>query len=270
MKPSFIIIGGVKCASSSLYRYLNEHPQVLPCKTKEPQFFNSRNPLKLLKGYRNYLDLFPKKSQNEVIADWLEIGDDLKMEKSQFTKEISDDINYITGEATASLFVTANPRLIKLFFPKIKIILLLRDPAERYISHFKMFKRLENEGFENFKGMGEIEDFVHKEITDLNNGKPTKILHQGLYINYLPKWNKVFKNNLKIIYTKDLNNANTSQKLNEITDYLGLEKYDFSYASSKKHNVSPTDERNEKIERKLDNFYAPFNAKLSKEFNLVF
>ena len=39
LRPSFFIIGERKCGTSSLYRYLIAHPNVLPCQLKEPNFF---------------------------------------------------------------------------------------------------------------------------------------------------------------------------------------------------------------------------------------
>ena len=35
-----IIIGGMKCGTSSLYNYLKEHPEICPAITKEPEFFS--------------------------------------------------------------------------------------------------------------------------------------------------------------------------------------------------------------------------------------
>ena len=38
--PDFLIIGGQRCGTSSLYYYLTEHPGILPAFTKEPHFFD--------------------------------------------------------------------------------------------------------------------------------------------------------------------------------------------------------------------------------------
>ena len=40
-KPNFIIIGAVKCGTTSLYNALNQHPQVFFSEPKEPAFFNN-------------------------------------------------------------------------------------------------------------------------------------------------------------------------------------------------------------------------------------
>src|SRR5215472_6783465 len=38
--PDFLIIGGQRCGTSSLYYYLTEHPAILPASTKEPHYFD--------------------------------------------------------------------------------------------------------------------------------------------------------------------------------------------------------------------------------------
>jgi hypothetical protein len=40
--PDFIIIGGKKCGTSSLYNYLVEHPEISPSFRKEVHFFDRR------------------------------------------------------------------------------------------------------------------------------------------------------------------------------------------------------------------------------------
>ena len=39
-----MIIGAMKCGTSSLYEYLIEHPQICPCAIKEPEFFSACQP----------------------------------------------------------------------------------------------------------------------------------------------------------------------------------------------------------------------------------
>ena len=38
--PDFLIIGGARCGTSSLYSYINEHFDVFMPNLKEPHFFN--------------------------------------------------------------------------------------------------------------------------------------------------------------------------------------------------------------------------------------
>jgi hypothetical protein len=52
-----LIIGAMKCGTSALFRTLTGHPQVAPCKMKEPSFFISEN--EFTKGKLWYESLFP-------------------------------------------------------------------------------------------------------------------------------------------------------------------------------------------------------------------
>ena len=40
-KPNFLIIGAMKAATTSLYAYLKEHPEIYLPSLKEPMFFNN-------------------------------------------------------------------------------------------------------------------------------------------------------------------------------------------------------------------------------------
>jgi len=78
--PSFIIIGGARAGTTSLYAYLISHPNVLPAARKETVFFNYTY-YPNLDWYRMY---FPTASEQE------------KMKKQRGQKMM------ITGEATPS------------------------------------------------------------------------------------------------------------------------------------------------------------------------
>lgn len=110
-----LIVGGIKCGTTSLFRYLSEHPEIAPCVEKEPKFFNRRYD----RGAKYYKSLW----------DWKEIND-----------------QKVALEATPSYtrFTTRNPensaKKIAEFKAQenveFKFIYLLRDPIERIESHY--------------------------------------------------------------------------------------------------------------------------------------
>ena len=270
MKPSFIIFGGVKCASSSMYRYLNAHPNVLPCKTKEPEYFNNTKWYRLLARYYRYINLFPKRGNSWAEADWLDIGKDERMVPSSFKKKIEKGVHYITGEATASSMVRANPKHIKWLFPKMKAILLVRHPSERYISHFNMFMRFKKEGRKGYD-LGAIDDFIQKEIKQFENKERTKILDYGAYMKYLPNWKKCFGDDLLVLKSETLNELETAQgMMTEMCQFLSLEDHDFTSILQTKFNKAPTQRKAPQAAALLDKFYAPWNEALSKSYNIQY
>ncbi len=269
MKPSFIVIGGVKCASSSLYRYLNYHPQVLPCKTKEPRYFNSRNPLRLLWKYKSYIDLFPNLNNGEAIGNWLDLGEDAKMHPSVFSKKIEKGKKYITGEATANTHTLANPKLVKMILPNVKLILLLRNPTERFISHYNMFQRFHSEGRKGYD-LGDLDEFVNREIAAYQSGQQTRIISQGMYMNELPDWKKTFGENLKIYKTNAFVGSIANNTMNDICSYLALDAYDFSPVLGTKFNSTGKKIVYTSVHEKLDAFYAPQLLRLKEEYGIEF
>ncbi len=267
MKPSFIIIGGVKSASSSLYRYLNEHPHVLPCKTKEPGYFNSKKIHRLIWGYRKYINLFPRLNQKEAVGNWLDLGEDEHMHPSQFKKSIRPGVEYITGEATANTFVKADPRIIKLLLPKVKLILLIRDPAERFISHYNMLHRFHKEGRKGYD-LGDIESFVDEEISKFKAGKETRILSQGIHMDKLPKWKKTFGDKLRLYKTSALQSHQAGATMKDIANYLGLAPHDFGEILKVKHNSTGRAVEKSAAYNKLADFYLDDSKELEKQFGI--
>src|SRR6266700_6115485 len=104
--PHFIIVGTMKGGTTSLYDFITLHPDIERAKVKEIHYFS----LNYHKGHQWYLDHF------------------------------NSGPDKITGEASPTYFDAANmsliPNLIKSFNPRVKILLIVRDPIERAISHY--------------------------------------------------------------------------------------------------------------------------------------
>ena len=270
LKPHFIIIGGVKCASSSFYRYIVSHPSVLPCSVKETFFFSNRSLLKAILRLPRYLMLFPLKvSEKDVVLEWFKLDNDQRVEECEVVKKRELNKEYITGEATATYNHSANPRVIKMLFPRVKIIALVRNPTDRFISHHKMFVRFHNEGRKGYD-VAEILNFVKSEISLFSQGKQTRLLHQGLYNEILSKWEHVFRENqFRIFKSEDLMNVDMANSiLNMTTDFLNVKHHDFSKVVSEKFNVAPSSPTNLEVKGLLDEFYAPYNQLFFDNFGI--
>jgi hypothetical protein len=120
--PDFFIVGAPKAGTTSLFHYLQSHPKIFMCPLKEPNYFAyeeiSRNKLyykqKSVKTLPEYEELFINAGQQQVI-----------------------------GEASVSyLFYPGTAAHIKELIPRAKIIIILRNPADRAFSHYLMDKRL--------------------------------------------------------------------------------------------------------------------------------
>jgi len=118
--PDFIIIGAKKSGASSVYFYLSQHPQILASYNKEVHYFDGR----LIPGIDNY-----------------EKGDRWYCGHFPLLKNIS--ANQKTFEASPLyIFNPISPGRIIDLIPQVKIIALLRNQAERAISHYFHEKRI--------------------------------------------------------------------------------------------------------------------------------
>lgn len=112
-----IIIGAMKCGTSSLYIYLKEHPEICPAMHKEPEFFsdNQGHGVKV----DNYNDLW--NFDNSVHKYALEAS-------TGYTKYPSE------------LNVSEN---IRNYGIRPKFIYIIRNPFDRISSHFNFMQRHE-------------------------------------------------------------------------------------------------------------------------------
>jgi hypothetical protein len=124
--PDFVIVGAMKSGTSSLWRYLADHPRVASGPTKELHFFDSH--------YGRGLD-------------W-------------YRRQFSPAPGKLTGEATPAYLRTpaAIDRLGR-DLPDTKLIAILRHPVERAYSHFNMIRSWGTE-------RREWDEVVRAEIAD--------------------------------------------------------------------------------------------------------
>ena len=114
--PNFFIVGAQKAGTTSLYHYLNQHPEVYMSPRKEPHFFEGMN-----QEYRR-----PGRRSVPV--------SDLAEYEALFEGASGEPA---IGEASASyLYSSRAPGLIKSSVPDAKLIAILRNPADRAYSNF--------------------------------------------------------------------------------------------------------------------------------------
>jgi len=110
MKPSFVGIGAQKCASTWLYKVLEEHPEIGVSREKEIDFFSKKYDY----GYQ-----------------WYEAHFDGCADKRE------------TGEISPSYFSDPSvPARVHRYNPATKILVTLRDPVQRALSQHRHEVRL--------------------------------------------------------------------------------------------------------------------------------
>lgn len=232
--PKFLIIGAQKAGTTSLYEYLVEHPDILPTKTKEVHYFDE-NYHRGTSWYRSYFPL----------------------------EELTD--NKITGEASPLyIFRPEVPQRVKALLPDVKIILLLRDPAKRAISHIHHMKRkgLEKRSLDELFADG-FDARLHAEdaLTDPWRQKIYSYLSRGLYARQLKEWFRYFdREQFLILKSEDLY-KDTAGLYAKTLDFLEMHPYG-GVNFEKAHNQHAYKRPDEELLASLQQWYKPHNDEL--------
>lgn len=109
--PDFLILGAMKGGTTSLFHYLSQHPEIEVSRTQEIHYFSK----KYKRSINYYKSFFPKTKTNKI-----------------------------TGESSPYyLFHPQVPKRVKETIPDVKLIVLLRNPADRAYSHYNMHKGID-------------------------------------------------------------------------------------------------------------------------------
>jgi hypothetical protein len=122
--PDFLIVGGARCGTSSLYSYLNEHPEVFMPDLKEPHFFNylgcstSPHPGRLPWTIEDYAELFKPGRQEQKLGE-------ASASYLHFHEKVIPTMRSIYGGKAR----------------EVKIVIILRNPIERAWSYYMLLRR---------------------------------------------------------------------------------------------------------------------------------
>lgn len=208
-KPNFFIVGAPKAGSTSLYYYLEQHPEIYMSPIKETNFF-SREEI-------NASNLFYKRKNEWTIEEYENQFKGVTLEKA-------------IGEASVSyLFYPGVPQKIKAYNPNSKIIILLRNPFDRGFSHYLMDKRV---GFTNL----EFEDIVYKREVDAKmDFFYQQYIELGLYYNQVKRYFETFgSDNVKVLYFEDMV-KDAKKMVKKVFQFLEVNE-EFIPETEKKHN----------------------------------
>ena len=242
--PSFIIVGAVRCGTTSLYYNICEHSCVLPASYDEIGYFDSNYEL----GINWYKSMFPTKFQKEKVKSKTGIC--------------------ITGEDTPFYFWDKKAiKRIKQDIPKVKIIILMRNPIDRAYSNYHLGVRL---GAESLT----FEESIKKEMEHLmkNNElendniekflQPRSYIAKGLYYQQIKNWfNEFSKEQILVLSTENLA-MKPHQTLKQIFNFLGLPNEQIQNIQNRKvGNYQKMDKDTRDLLKKI---FQPHNEKLFK------
>ena len=126
---NFLIIGAAKSATTSLWSYLKQHPEVFMCKPKEPNFF-------VFEGLK--LPHYSGPSDEKTLIRKLYKNNVSDFESYQALFQNAGEAKAIGEASVRYLYIPEVPERIKKYLPNIKMIIILRNPVNRLYSQYVM------------------------------------------------------------------------------------------------------------------------------------
>lgn len=206
--PHYVILGGQRCGTTALNRYLWEHPNVLPAMYKELHYFDLNHD----RGFDWYLGHFPTRWRMSRLAS-------------------ARGGVALTGEATPYyLFHPLVPERLTSAVPDARLIVMLRDPVARAISHYHHERRLGVETLSLPAALdAEADRLAREEERLVRDPAYASFAHQhfsyqarGRYAEQLERWLGRVPRERILIVDADRFFAAPAEGFRAVTSFLGL------------------------------------------------
>lgn len=213
----YLIIGGTpKAGTTSLYKWLSDHPDVCPSSLKETRFFLDWD--------------YPLSSSAQYNGKNLE-------QYAVFFKQCHNNKRMLRVDATPDYLYSKTALKIAELLPHSKIVFILRDPVERMLSWFKYAKQ---------EGMISNE-MSFEEYVMVQAGKPIekdlpiffRALEQCKFDKYLQEFYRAFQSRCLIIDFNELKN-NPRKVMAQLCAFSDLEDKFYDSYTFRAENVSQT------------------------------
>ncbi len=236
--PDFVIIGVQKGGTSSLFRYLAQHPGLCMAYRKQVHFF----------------DRFWYRGEN-----WY---------KACFC--LSANAPRLVGEATPYYFFHPHvPERMKSLLPRVKLILMLRNPVDRAYSHFRMKRDQGHEPEADFeRALALEEERIAGEWKKMMDNpryyslpcRQFSYLRRSYYDEQLARWLEYFPLDQFLFIQSERFFENPVEVLRQLYDFLGIDDHIPSelraFNSRQYAPLSPD------LRKKLQAHFAPHNRRL--------
>jgi hypothetical protein len=237
--PGALVIGGQKCGTSSLYAYLEQHPQLAGV-ISYPSHPSGR-------WVKKEVHFFQQDERYERGERWY---------RAHFHRPQPGVINF---EATPDYLTSVrSPSRVHALLPEVKMIVSLRDPVARAFSAYQHMRRLKLSD-ESFR------DALEREFRQ--EGDPSvprqnwDLLRKGRYAESLERWFALYpREQFHIINFRDLAES-PGATVAGVVAFLGLPPAPLDTGHT--HNSGRYSERMDAdLETRLREYYEPHNRRL--------
>jgi hypothetical protein len=240
MLPDFVIIGGQRCGTTSLYNYLVQHPAVSPAFMKETHFFDNH----YHRGVNWYRAFFPLERQKAAGP-------------------------MLTGESSPYyLFYPHAPERLKRTIPDARLIALLRNPVERAYSHYhhEVSMGLEPLSFEDALEREESEFPREAEKVQQDESYRSFFLQnhtylsRGVYVDQLQRWTRFFDTQQLLVLKSEEFYLDPEATLGQVCGFLGLPPWHLD--SYKRYNLAHYAPMQASTRERLTTYFGGHNQRL--------
>lgn len=238
LAPSFLILGAQKSGTTALYRYLVQHPRIVASIRKEVHFFDSN----YHKGRAWYAAHFPRDPRDGTIS----------------------------GEGSPYyLFHPHCAARIYQSFPDAKLLVLLRNPIDRAMSHHGHERRQGGERRSMQEAFDqELERVPAEEQRLLADPRADSRIHRresylsrGIYAPQLARYFERFPREQILVQRYERFFAEPEAHFARVLDHIGVDAFDVSF-----ERIGGGDGRDRKdVDRAaLAAFFRPYNQALTE------
>jgi hypothetical protein len=250
MLPTFLISGAQRCGTTSMYKTITQHPQVLPAVLHKGVHYFDTN---WNRGLDWYVGHFPTQAAADRAA------------------EAAGGEPIITGESSPYyMFHPMAGRRIAATLPDARLIILLRDPVERAYSAFthETARGFENQSFaaalalEEERLAGEAEKLRHDPRYVSHDHQHHGYVTRGRYVDQLLRLEQeVGRDRMLVIDSGDMW-ADPAPVFDQLCDFLGLKSW--QPESFDQHNARPRSGMDDDLRRTLATGYEDADERLGE------
>jgi hypothetical protein len=235
--PAFMVLGPPKAATTTIYELLVQHPQVLPSPRKELAFWSHR--------YGRAPELY-----------------DLYFPPlSQASNRVTCDVSpaYISSPEAA--------QAVGERFPRMRAIVMHRDPVARAYSHFQMNQRLyrESRTFEevvasDLELLGETAPLDASDVREAAVPYAYRYLLSGCLLPRLQLWTRALGPERVLVVDVERFRRDPAATMNQVFDFVGLPPAPIAHLEPR--NVSTYSTMKPETEDRLRQWFAPHEEAL--------
>jgi Sulfotransferase domain len=249
--PDFLIIGTQRGGTTALYHYLRAHPCITTAITPDIHFFDK----KYSRGLAWYRGHFPTLVEKYY---------------AQHLRERA----FVTGEACSSyLFYPHTSKRVASILPRVKLIVLLRNPVDRAYSQCYHALELGYETLsfeeairrEEERIAGEREKILQDELYYSNVYMHLSYLKRGIYVDQLREWMSFFPRERFLILKSEDFFTDPVTTYKRVLAFLNVPEVEPQVRKKEyKHYSHNTyfSQMDPALRRRLNEYFEPHNARL--------